>query len=40
MKKLLYAFLLGLTVVSSVIDLAKPVSAQDEEPKPKKPEGE
>ena len=40
MKKLLYAFLLGLTVVSSVIDLATPVSAQDEEPKPKKPEGE
>jgi hypothetical protein len=32
--------LLGLTVVSSVIDLATPVSAQDEEPKPKKPEGE
>ena len=40
MKKLLYAFLLGLTVVSSVIDLATQVSAQEEEPKPKKPEGE
>ena len=40
MKRLLFAFLLGLTVVSSVIDLATPVSAQDEEPKPKKPDGE
>lgn len=40
MKKLLFAFLLGLTVVSSVIDLATPVSAQDEEPKPPKPEGD
>jgi hypothetical protein len=40
MKKVLFAFLLGLTVVSSIIDLATPVSAQDEEPKPKKPEGE
>ncbi len=40
MKKLFFAFLLGLTVVSSMIDLATPVSAQDEEPKPKKPEGE
>ena len=40
MKKLFFAFFLGLTVVSSMIDLATPVSAQDEEPKPKKPEGE
>jgi hypothetical protein len=40
MKKVLFAFLLGLTVVSSIIDLATPVSAQDEEPKPRKPEGE
>jgi hypothetical protein len=40
MKKLLFAFLLGLTVVSSIVDLATPVSAQDEDPKPRKPEGE
>jgi hypothetical protein len=40
MKKMLFAFLLGLTVVSSIVDLATPVSAQDEDPKPKKPEGE
>ena len=40
MKKLLFALLLGVTVVSSIIDLATPVSAQDEEPKPRKPEGD
>jgi hypothetical protein len=40
MKKVLFAFLLGLTAVSSIIDLATPVSAPDEEPKPRKPEGE
>jgi hypothetical protein len=40
MKKLLFAFLLGVTVVSSIVDLAVPVSAQEEDPKPKKPEGE
>jgi len=40
MKRVLFAFLLGLTVMSSIVDLATPVSAQDEEPKPKKPEGE
>jgi hypothetical protein len=40
MKKLLFAFLLGVTVVSSIVDLATPVSAQEEDPKPKKPEGE
>jgi hypothetical protein len=38
MKKLLLALLLGVTVVSSIVDLAAPVSAQDEEPKPRKPE--
>jgi hypothetical protein len=40
MKKLLFALLLGVTVVSSMIDLAAPVSAQEEEPKPRKPEGD
>ena len=41
MKKLLLAILLGLAAVSSMIDLSTPVSyAQDEEPKPRKPEGE
>ena len=40
MKKLLFALLLGVTVVSSIVDLAMPVSAQDEEPKPRKPEGD
>ena len=40
MKKILFALLLGLTVVSSIVDLAMPVSAHDEEPKPKQPEGE
>ena len=40
MKKILCALLLGVTVVSSMIDLATPVSAQEEDPKPKKPEGE
>jgi hypothetical protein len=40
MKKLLFALLLGMTVVSSIIDLATPVSAQEEDPKPKKPDGD
>ena len=40
MKKILFAFLLGVTVVSSIVDLATTVSAQEEDPKPKKPEGE
>jgi len=40
MKKLLFAFLLGVTVVSSIVDLATPVSGQEEDPKPKEPEGE
>ena len=40
MKKLLFALLLGVTVVSSIVDLATPVNAQDEDPKPKKPEGD
>ena len=40
MKKLLFALLLGVTVVSSIVDLATPVSAQDEDPKPKKPEAD
>jgi len=40
MKKFLFALLLGVSGVSSLIDLATPVSAQEEDPKPKKPEGE
>lgn len=44
MKKMLFAVLLGLAVVSSIVNVSVPMShAQDappEEPKPEKPGGE